>query len=408
MGGIERGALEVGQLPGPPVGAFEETADHPEQGHDDGDRADGAEDLAEVLAMVLHHGSNPALIGFMPLVAETSLYIDLLPSMPDCPRDRVMSLRTIAVLLADQAAVFEFGVLHEVFGIDRTAQGVPAFDLRVCTEHPERPVDLLHGLSLNVPHGLEGLMGADVVAVPATQRRKFSPALLAALRDAHDAGAIVLSVCSGAFLLGAAGLLDGRECSAHWMNTVELAAAYPLARVNGDVLFVDDGDIVTSAGTAAGIDACLHLVRRELGATIATTIARRMVVPPQRDGGQRQFVDMPIPECTGDSLRAVLLWMSEHLETEQSVATLARRAAMSERTFARRFVAETGTTPARWVVLQRVGHARELLEGTELGIDQVASRTGFGSAALLRHHFTRTVGVPPSDYRRSFSRAVSA
>lgn len=319
-----------------------------------------------------------------------------------------MSLRTVAVLLADQAAVFEFGVLHEVFGIDRTAHGVPAFELRVCTEHPDRPVNLLNGLSLNVPHGLEGLLGADLVAVPATELRDFSPALLAALRDAHEAGAMVLSVCSGAFLLGAAGLLDGRECSAHWLNTVDLAAAYPLARVNGDVLFVDEGDIITSAGTAAGIDACLHLVRRELGATVATTIARRMVVPPQRDGGQRQFVDMPIPECTGDSLRDVLQWMSEHLETEQSVATLARRAAMSERTFARRFAAETGTTPARWLVLQRVGRARELLEGSNLGIDQVASRSGFGSAALLRHHFTRAVGVPPSDYRRSFSRALSA
>lgn len=315
-----------------------------------------------------------------------------------------MPLRTVAVLLADQAAAFEYGVVHEVFGLDRTEQGVPPFEFRVCAEHPERPVDFQNGLTLNVPYGLEGLEGADLVAVPATKVREFSPGLLAAIRAAHDAGAILLSVCSGAFVLGAAGLLDGRECATHWMSTAELSAAYPLARVNRDVLFVDDGDIITSAGTAAGIDACLHLVRRELGASVATTIARRMVVPPQRDGGQRQFVEMPIPECATDSLRTVLAWMEENLHEEQPVTVLARRAAMSERTFARRFVAETGTTPAKWLALQRVHRARELLESSDLAIDQVASRSGFGSAALLRHHFTRQVGVAPSDYRRMFSR----
>ncbi len=303
--------------------------------------------------------------------------------------------------------MFEFGVLCEVFGIDRTSQGVPSFDFRVCAEDPTQPVCLTNGLTLTVPHGLDGLEGADLVAVPATTLREFSPALLDALRRAHAAGATMLSVCSGVFVLAAADLLDERECATHWMNTEELAAAHPRARVNRDVLFIDDGDVITSAGTAAGIDACLHLVRRELGAAVATKIARRMVVPPQRDGGQRQFVDLPIPECSSDSLEPVLTWMIEHLEDDQPVRKLARQAAMSERTFARKFVAETGTTPARWLGRQRIHRARELLERSNLTIESVAARSGFGSAALLRHHFTRQVGVPPGDYRRTFSHAAS-
>ncbi len=316
-----------------------------------------------------------------------------------------MALRTVAVLLVEHSAVFEFGVLCEVFGIDRTPEGVPGFDFRVCAEDPDRPIRLGNGLTLTVPFGLDGLQGADLVAVSATSLREFSPALLAALRQAHANGATILSVCSGVFILGAAGLLEDRECAAHWRLTSELRARYPRARVNPDVLFVDDGDLITSAGTAAGIDACLHLVRRELGASVASTIARRMVVPPQRDGGQRQYVDLPIPQLSSDSLEPVLTWMLEHLDEAQSVRTLARRAAMSERTFARRFQAETGTTPTKWLGRQRIHHARELLERTDLSVESVASRSGFGSAALLRHHFTKQVGVPPGDYRRTFSQA---
>jgi AraC family transcriptional regulator, transcriptional activator FtrA len=312
-------------------------------------------------------------------------------------------LSTVAVLILPPVTPFEFGTIAEVFGIDRTAEGVPPFELRVCGPVAGQPVASTVGCQIVPDHGLEGLRGADLVAVSATREREFSDEVLEAVRSAAAVGSTMLSVCSGAFVLGAAGLLDDRRCTTHWMNADELRERHPRARVDPDVLFVDDGNLVTSAGTAAGIDACLHVVRRELGSAAVNVIARRMVVPPQRDGGQRQFVAQPVPVCQSDGLAPVLDWVVEHLGIEHTVSDLARRARMSDRSFARRFVAETGTTPHRWLTLQRVLRAQRLLEDTDLGIDEVAQRCGFGSGALLRHHFRKVVGVAPADFRRMFA-----
>jgi transcriptional regulator GlxA family with amidase domain len=215
----------------------------------------------------------------------------------------------------------------------------------------------------------------------------------------------VLSVCSGAFVLGAAGLLDGRPSTTHWMHAERLQAAFPGTRVDPNVLFVESEKIVTSAGTASGIDASLHIVRRELGAAAANAIARRMVVPPQRDGGQAQYIALPMPEREADSLAPLLDWAQANLTEDLSVEALARRALMSPRTFARRFREETGATPAAWVVRQRLRRAQHLLETADLSVDEVAREVGFGASGVLRAHFNAVLGTSPQAYRRRFSLA---
>ena len=312
-------------------------------------------------------------------------------------------IKSVSALVLDGLAPFEFGVICEVFGIDRSAQNVPNFDFKVCGPQAGVPVRMSVGASLTPDHDFSDLLGADLVAIPAIASAEYPQAALDAVRQAADTGSIILTVCSGAFVAGAAGLLDGRACTTHWMHADELARRYPTAKVDRNVLYVDDGNLITSAGTAAGIDACLHLVRREIGSAATNTIARRMVVPPQRDGGQRQYIDQPIPVSHSEGFAPQLDWIMANLQHPHTVASLAARAHMSARTFARRFVEETGRTPMQWVTDQRVLYARRMLEESALDIDRIADRAGFGTATLLRHHFRRVIGITPSDYRRRFA-----
>jgi len=318
-----------------------------------------------------------------------------------------MALHQVSVLVLEPVAMFEFGVAVEVFGIDRRDDGIEPFDFRVCGVNPGQPLASKNfdPFTITPKLGLDAMAGSDLVIVAATLPRadeEYPPEALAALRAARDAGATVLSLCSGSFILGAAGLLDGRRCTTHWMYAEKMQQRFPEAVVDARVLFVEDDGVITSAGTAAGIDACLHLVRKELGAAVATRIARRMVVPPQRDGGQLQYVEAPIPACSADGLSPILEWAVANIEEPHTVSTLATRALMSERTFARRFLAETGTTPHKWLNQQRILAARTLLERTDLSVEQIAGRVGFNSPVVLREHFREVIGISPVAYRRRF------
>lgn len=311
-------------------------------------------------------------------------------------------LKSVAVVVFDGVAPFELGVLCETFALDRSDDGLPTFDFQICAATPGA-VSTSGGFDVLVKHGLEATEDADLVAVPAMPRAAAPPPeVLKVVQRAYERGARVMSVCTGAFVLGAAGLLDGRRCTTHWRYAAELADRFPEAKVDPNVLYVEDGSVITSAGTAAGIDACLHVVREEFGADVASRFARRMVVPPHRDGGQAQFIDQPVPSCDADTLSPLLNWMLAHLDTDLSVDRLAARAAMSPRTFARRFRAETGTTPHQWLVGQRLLAAQRMLEAGDAPIEEIAQRSGFGNAATLRHHFSRARGTTPQQYRRSF------
>jgi AraC family transcriptional activator FtrA len=294
-----------------------------------------------------------------------------------------------------------------VFGLDRPELGVPWYQFRVCAAEPS-PLRTGAGFLIDTPHGLQDLADADTLVFThwRTPEEPVPPALIEAVRAAHARGARLLSICSGVFVIAAAGLLDGRPATTHWRYTDALAARYPTIDVRPDLLYVDDGEILTSAGTAAGIDLCLHVVRLDYGAEIANAVARRMVVAAHRDGGQAQFVERPVlPEPGDDALGVALGWALAHLNEPITVEQLAERAAMSPRTFARHFRAAHGTTPYRWLLVQRLLLARRLLETTDRPIEQIAEQAGFGTAAALRVHFKRTVATSPLAYRRLFARA---
>jgi transcriptional regulator GlxA family with amidase domain len=311
---------------------------------------------------------------------------------------------TVAALVPKHVSPFELAVACEVFGFERPEIVSPWYRFMVCAAE-EGPITTSMGITIHTPYGLDDVRKADTVVVPAGVGVDEDPPepMLDVLRKAHKRGARILSVCTGAFVLAAAGLLDGRRATTHWMYADRLAERYPDVKVDPNVLYVEDGNVMTSAGTAAGIDLCLHLVRLDYGAEVANAVARRMVVPPHRDGGQAQYVDQPVPTGAGDGLLSdVLTWMEEHLHEQMTVEDLARRAALSPRHFARRFRAVTGTTPHHWLLRQRVLYAQRLLERTDQSIELVASRCGFGSASNLRQHFQRVVGTSPAAYRRTF------
>ena len=313
--------------------------------------------------------------------------------------------RTVAVVVHAGVTVFELGVACDIFGDAWSATlGVPWYRLLVCGV-TAGPVATDSGFQVLPACGLERVREAGtVIVLPSVAFEQVPAELPGVLRQARERGSRIVSLCTGAFALGAAGLLDGRRATTHWEECALLARRYPAAKVDPDVLFTDEDGILTSAGSAASIDLCLHLVRTDHGTEIATQLARQLVVPPQRDGGQAQYIDAPMPDHDSSSLFAGTLdWLQEHLAEPVTIEDVAVRAAMSPRTFARRFLASTGTTPYRWLLRQRIQLAQRMLETTDLPVDRVARASGFSTAANLRKHFSRAVRTSPQAYRRTFA-----
>jgi transcriptional regulator GlxA family with amidase domain len=307
---------------------------------------------------------------------------------------------SVAVAATDGMLHFELALAYEVFGAKPDAVAGRWYDVRVCGTHTIR----LGRFLLEPDYGLERLPGARTVIVPALADINQDPPaeLVQAVRAAHEAGARVVSLCTGVFVLAAAGLLDGLRATTHWAHTDTLAARYPRVTVDPDALYVDNGRVLTSAGKAAAMDLCLHLIRRDHGAAIANIAARRLVVPPHRAGGQSQFVSTPVPAHEDHPLAALLPWVMRRLDQPLTVEDLARQSNMSSRHLTRHFRSVTGTTPLQWLLTQRIRRAQELLESTNDSIDAIASAAGMGTATTLRRHFHRTVGVPPDTYRQTF------
>ncbi|MCX5199059.1 helix-turn-helix domain-containing protein [Streptomyces sp. NBC_00249] len=295
---------------------------------------------------------------------------------------------------------FELGVAYEIFGNPPREATDGWYDVRLCGPGPVK----VGPFTVEPEYGLEALAGADTVIVPACADvdAPLPPELVEAVRAAHEAGARIASLCTGAFVLGAAGLLDGRRATTHWAHAAELSARHPRAEVDPDVLYTDNGSVLTAAGKAAAVDLCLHLIHLDHGAAVANAVARRLVMPLHRPGGQAQFVSTPV-QATGDhGLAHLLAWAQQRLDRPLTVTDLARRANTSPRHLGRQFRATVGQTPLQWLLTQRVRRAQELLEATDESVEAIARATGMGTATTLRRQFGRTVGVSPTTYRHSF------
>lgn len=326
------------------------------------------------------------------------------------PYTLIMSPGVIAIAVINGTdmqvcEVYETAIANAVFGDPQHDLADPWYDLKLCNVIGNQPS--ARGFSVRTAYGLDDLVVADTVIVPSVPddvlqgRAPLPPDFVNALREAARAGGRMVSLCTGAFALAEAGLLDGRRATTHWMYTSDLAKRYPEVQVEDSVLYVDDGDVLTSAGMTAGLDLCLHLVRRDLGAFVAGQLARRMVVAGHRPGGQAQFVDLSVPDGDDDTLAMAMDWASGNLDQPLTVDAMAKRAGMSNRTFFRKFQATTGLTPLQWLLNQRLSRAQSLLETTDLPIERVSEASGLGTAANLRRHFTTHVGVTPTDYRHA-------
>ncbi|MEU6403082.1 helix-turn-helix domain-containing protein [Streptomyces sp. NPDC046985] len=319
----------------------------------------------------------------------------------------------VVVLALDGLLPFELGIPHRIFGRPKDALGRPLYEVVTCAVRAPGPVRTDADFAITVAHGPEALAGADTVIVPASYERgpvfeegRLTEELAAALAHIRP-GARLASICTGVYVLAAAGYLDGRPATTHWSDAERFQRMFPRIDVDADVLFIDDGDVLTSAGVAAGIDLCLHMVRRDHGAAVANDIARRTVVPPHRDGGQAQFIQRPVPDPQVATTTAARAWALGRLHEPIQLRDMAEREAMSVRTFTRRFREEVGVSPGQWLTGQRVERARHLLESTDLSVDQVARDAGFGTAQSMRQHLQSSLGVTPTAYRRTF-RATTA
>ncbi|PXY33144.1 GlxA family transcriptional regulator [Prauserella endophytica] len=322
-------------------------------------------------------------------------------------KNRAMTLHRVAVFVRHGVMPLELGLVHQLFGTARSPAGEPLYEVVTCALEPGL-VRTDADFPIHVAHGPEALDGAGTVVVPATHEPdetetegRLGDALAGALARIRP-GTRIASICTGAFVLAAAGLLDGRTATTHWQSAEQFRRLYPRVELDPDVLYTDAGDILTSAGEASGIDLCLHLIRRDHGAAVANDVARRTVVPPHRDGGQAQYVPRPVAEPHISSTGAARAWALRRLHRPLSLRELAGQESMSVRTFTRRFREEVGLSPGQWLTQQRISRARQLLEETDLPVDRVAEDSGFGTAASLRQHMHAVLGVSPSAYRTTF------